>query len=199
MDQPLFGDQTPQSKVAMIVFSVIMGAILAFTVIVCLVFGFQYYKQNVLFAILLLLLGALLFILFRWYQANDLDPKFKFYIAGFAIVVVWAAVVANTYAWMPAPPSTTCNGGNGLYIWQTKTCITLSNNIAQCQGYGMCLCFSQFPSLNSEPSVGQAYCGNCTACQGTAPAPALPPKAPIPPAPKAAANSYYIDNKKDDY
>lgn len=38
---------------------------------------------------------------FRWYQANELDPKFRWIIAGLVITLIVGCIAINIYAWTP--------------------------------------------------------------------------------------------------
>lgn len=164
MDTPLFGEQKKETKVAVWVFSSILALISLFTFIVCIIFGFQILRQHLLMAVVILFTVIILFILFRWYQEGDLDPKFKLLIALLILLVVTLCICANAYVWgigpPPPDPSSQCVGGNGFYVYNTKMCVQVSPSLNDCKRPGFCLC----PAWGPNFTTLSIYCTNCTIC-----------------------------------
>jgi hypothetical protein len=166
MDEPLFGEQKQKTKVAIWVIGLILAAACLFTIAICVVFGItRSLYQHFFFGVAILFSSLILFILFRWYQQGDLDPKFKFLIGCLIFLIIILCGVANSYVWIPEhiDPSSQCNNGGGMYIYQTKQCISV-NNLGECNKVGYCMCINSWTN-----ETGSVTCMNCSICASPPP------------------------------
>jgi len=153
MDEPLFGERTQKAQVLVYVVGGIVSIFVLYSLIVAIIFGIQE-KEHFVIAVAMLLSYVVLIILFKWYRAGDLEPKFKYLIALVVVSVLVTAIAVNVYVWKkppPVPPPIHCNG---LYRFSDGTCFPdCSTEANTCLYYGTCM---QIPTCNSTTTASRA-------------------------------------------
>jgi len=163
MDEPLFGERKQSTKLLIWAAVGIVVGFAAFTAIVAVINGIRVNRFHFALAgAVLVSLGGLA-ILFKWWNAGDLDPKFNYLLMYFVFSFICVCVACQFYIWAKkpfVPPPITCGPDNfGLYIIATQVCFT--NITAQC--------FPGSGTLNPgqgcaflDTSTGIYSCQNCT-------------------------------------
>lgn len=134
--QPLFGEESREQKLGVTVGTFSTIAWVVYCTIIGVVFGIlRGHIQHVLFGALIVVLGAIPYLLYRWYRNDDLDPKFK-WLTIWAFITLWfAGVIVNLYVWTDKPYVLPC--GEGQFVIYNYT-----SQAASCWSYSGCSCWS---------------------------------------------------------
>jgi len=135
MDQPLFGEQKKSTKCAIWLTAIVVIGFIVFTIICCVIMGFVHHNySHFVFAAAVLLLFVNVALLFLWWNAGDLDPKFNYLMLLLVVTVIFVAMVANVYIW-PDPPQAwpSCTDTTG-FVYYAGTAQCLTKNVTLCSG-----------------------------------------------------------------
>lgn len=100
MDEPLFGHE--ESRRDQTLHFLAGGSVALFTVLTIIFSIVQGFSKSVVHLFLgasIASIAACLVVLVRWFRNGDLDPKFKFLIAGIGASLTLLCIVANVYFW----------------------------------------------------------------------------------------------------
>jgi len=165
MEEPLFGERKQSTKLLIWAAVGIVIIFAGLTVTVAIINGFRVNKYHFALAAAVVINLAGLALLFKWWNAGDLDPKFNYLVIYFAFAFVCLCVACQFYIWAKkpfVPPPLACGPDNmGLYVLATGMCF---NNVSnQCYNpNSQCVC------ANFDFGSGTYGCYNCTSCANKA-------------------------------
>ena len=119
------------------------GRALQETVILCIIKGIKV-VPHILLALSIMGLFGLIFVLIRWYRADDLDPKFRMLIGFGAAVVVLACVTGNMYVFNGAFKKSKCKYYS--MVNDTDKCLEGICSAAECMFF------------RADHTIGCVYC-----------------------------------------
>jgi len=93
---PLFGEESPKSRIVDLLF----GVVTIITVLVTIILSFtrgSIETVHVFFGITILLIAAPQIVLIHWFRKGDLHPKFRYLIGYMMVSIVLLCVCAVIY------------------------------------------------------------------------------------------------------
>jgi len=155
MEGPLYGETTKGEKALFYIVTIGFGLLTVAAVLACVIVAFMDKNfSHMILVIALAIITITVVLMFRWYRAEHIHPKFKWIIALLIACLGCADVAGLVYsiAYKIPTPEPLPNCSNGLYNFNTSKCISVPNgNLKHCIPPN-CMFFSG----------AKGCCGNCT-------------------------------------
>jgi len=142
MDEPLFGERKPTTRFLIWITAIVVVGLAILTVSVAVIMGFLENKFNFAIAVSVIILLGAVGLLFKWWNAGELDPKFNYFLAYFVFAFIVVCISAQFFIWAKekqCPIVPTCDG---FYSFATSQCFINSTNCySPVNQINPCACF----------------------------------------------------------
>mmetsp|Transcript_4630 Transcript_4630/g.7468 ORF Transcript_4630/g.7468 Transcript_4630/m.7468 type:complete len:172 (+) Transcript_4630:39-554(+) len=151
---PLFGEEKSSSRIATLVIIAVLVLFCMESIAVAIIFGIIKKEfSHISMSVVIILVGIVSALLYRWHSEGDLDPKFKYLLILSALLTFVTCITCNIFVFTPPPKLPVLPdvwGCQGFFNPATNSCLT--GNINPCMT-SPDFCFS----------MRTRTCRNCTA------------------------------------